>query len=146
VTPEEFRQKERIRSAEYRARNLEKERLRRKLYRDRNPERTKAYRDRNREKIRARQRDYQARNLEARRASQRRRSGIPEPTRPCPDACEMCLTQASALRTGLCIDHDHATGRFRGWICHSCNTSLGKMGDDIAEARLRLDRYERAGQ
>lgn len=34
----------------------------------------------------------------------------------------------------LCLDHDHATGRIRGWICRSCNAFLGKT-DKEAESR-----------
>lgn len=30
----------------------------------------------------------------------------------------------------IVYDHDHKTGDFRGWICDSCNISLGRMGDD----------------
>lgn len=29
-----------------------------------------------------------------------------------------------------CCDHDHATGKFRGWICKHCNTGMGLLGDD----------------
>ena len=30
------------------------------------------------------------------------------------------------------MDHDHESGDFRGWLCTSCNTGLGKLGDSIA--------------
>ena len=31
----------------------------------------------------------------------------------------------------LCYDHDHTTMKFRGVLCHNCNTSLGVFGDSI---------------
>ena len=30
------------------------------------------------------------------------------------------------------LDHDNDTGEIRGWICGSCNTSIGRLGDDIS--------------
>lgn len=31
----------------------------------------------------------------------------------------------------LCLDHDHKTKKFRGWLCRSCNVGLGRLGDDL---------------
>jgi Recombination endonuclease VII len=31
----------------------------------------------------------------------------------------------------LHLDHDHATGAFRGWLCMCCNTAIGKLGDTV---------------
>ena len=29
-----------------------------------------------------------------------------------------------------CLDHNHNTLEFRGWICNNCNIALGKLNDD----------------
>src|ERR1019366_9392740 len=58
------------------------------------------------------------------------RKSLPQPTRPCPERCELCGELPG--HTSLHLDHDHKTNRFRGWLCSSCNTSLGKFGDDLA--------------
>ena len=48
------------------------------------------------------------------------------PTRLKPEKCEIC---GNSVR--ICLDHDHKTGKFRGWICHNCNTALGHAKDNI---------------
>lgn len=44
--------------------------------------------------------------------------------------CETCGCTESIAGRRLCVDHDHATGKIRGLLCHSCNTALGMVGDD----------------
>lgn len=41
------------------------------------------------------------------------------------DSCEIC---GGTKR--ISYDHDHATGEFRGWLCHTCNVALGMAKDD----------------
>lgn len=44
-----------------------------------------------------------------------------------PEACEIC----GSNHWKISFDHDHKTGKFRGWICHNCNCALGYSGDNI---------------
>lgn len=39
----------------------------------------------------------------------------------------------------LRMDHDHVTGRFRGWLCHRHNIALGMIGDSIEELLQAID-------
>lgn len=45
--------------------------------------------------------------------------------RPKPEQCETC----GAFGV-ICYDHDHKTGKFRGWICKRCNFALGLVKDN----------------
>lgn len=55
--------------------------------------------------------------------------------RPRPNVCEVCGRGGK-----ICWDHDHATGKFRGWLCSSCNLTLGKM-DDNPDFLYKLAKY-----
>lgn len=46
---------------------------------------------------------------------------------PKPEYCECC----NKIPLKWCLDHDHSTNKFRGWICEKCNTGLGKLGDNL---------------
>lgn len=48
-----------------------------------------------------------------------------------PDQCEIFGALTSELKYRLSFDHDHNTGRFRGWICTRCNIALGLVKDNI---------------
>ena len=57
--------------------------------------------------------------------------------RPKPEACEICNRRPG--KNGLQFDHDHKSGRFRGWLCSRCNTTLGQVGEDISTLAAMID-------
>lgn len=64
---------------------------------------------------------------------------LPVPNSPCDAGCGRVLTLKE-----MHLDHDHKTGRFRGWICRSCNHGIGMLGDTIEGVQNALD-YLRDG-
>jgi len=48
-----------------------------------------------------------------------------------PDKCEVCGLMGKSFKKGLHYDHNHRTGKFRGWLCIKCNMALGMVGDNI---------------
>ncbi len=121
-------------------------------WREANPEKARQIKQRgilkwqkkNPEKCAAYVRKHRLANLEKTRAtalkSVHKRKKFPAPTRPMPSACELC---GKAEKTRLCLDHDHATGAFRGWLCRVCNAGIGLLGD-TPESLERALRYLRA--
>ena len=47
----------------------------------------------------------------------------------CSGVCPICPPGSGPQ--WLAFDHDHATGQFRGWLCHKHNRSLGLFDDSI---------------
>ena len=95
------------------------------------------YRSKNRLKVNAQALEhYHSDPVYRERAKLRRRigHGIPQPTRPEPDLCECCAQKPD--KRALCIDHDHKTGAFRGWLCYKCNTGIGLLGDTMTGIEL----------
>lgn len=61
--------------------------------------------------------------------------------------CDICgevgVPNRANREFGLCVDHDHATGAIRGFLCSNCNSGLGFMRDNseiIAKALKYLGR------
>ena len=52
---------------------------------------------------------------------------------PCPDHCELCGDEFEKNRAfgykAPVFDHFHESGKFRGWLCKSCNIGLGQLQD-----------------
>lgn len=58
--------------------------------------------------------------------------------RPKPEACEVC----NRTDLKLAFDHCHLTGAFRGWLCTSCNLTIGRMRENPAALRALADYIE----
>lgn len=84
------------------------------------------------EQRRANWKKYYDRHPERARESARRagwkRDGMPTPTRDRPLTCEAC--NEPPKKRALALDHDHASGAFRGWLCDRCNFAIGLLFDD----------------
>lgn len=52
-----------------------------------------------------------------------------------PEQCEIC-----GAISKIVFDHNHETGKFRGWICDRCNKILG-FAKDSSELLQRLSVY-----
>ncbi len=49
-----------------------------------------------------------------------------------PFECPICHKRTIAgVTSKVVIDHDHKTGKIRGWICDSCNTGIGRFKDNV---------------
>ena len=104
----------------------------------------------NTEKCKATMKKSSRKHIAHIRARNRKFKGFPDPTRPCPEACEVCGNpEQSKSKLGnsisLSLDHCHATGKFRGWLCYSCNTALGKANDS-PELLEKLAQYLRSNK
>ena len=53
--------------------------------------------------------------------------------------CHCCGRKSDSLH----FDHDHNTKKYRGFLCHFCNTGIGKLGDNIEGVNRALRYLER---
>jgi hypothetical protein len=106
----------------------------------------KAYDAARAEKRRKPRKPAKGRNTNTQLTRQRKWRGLPEPLRPEPPACECCGRPPKVPRKHLCLDHDHRTGQFRGWLCNTCNIAIGKLGDGLAGVVRAVAYLRRAAQ
>jgi hypothetical protein len=61
--------------------------------------------------------------------------------------CFICLKpHEEKPRKRLHVDHCHKTGKVRGLLCPSCNTSMGKLEDDVCRLKRMIAYLERSGE
>jgi hypothetical protein len=46
--------------------------------------------------------------------------------------CAICGTHQDDLKSSLCVDHNHTTGKVRGLLCHKCNLLIGNANENTA--------------
>lgn len=128
-------------------------------------EAARRYREANRERVRANARAQYARNKESRRESHARwRESVKDDPkrrdkdnalarksyskrvdaeslrlsgRVKPVVCDVCKDFGR-----ICLDHDHETGMFRGWLCNHCNLVLGHAKDSPDRLRALANYLE----
>jgi hypothetical protein len=122
-----------------------------------NPERVaetkRRWAENNREKVRASNRRCVERNPEGDREAKRRHSirkyGITlEDWWRLFDAqgraCGICrTTENNQTDRDWHVDHNHATGKVRGILCHGCNTGIGHLKDSPVVTRLATEYLEK---
>ena len=57
---------------------------------------------------------------------------------PC-KICNVTTTMTHDKHYSAVIDHCHDTKKFRGILCKSCNSALGKFGDDIPMLKKAIE-------
>jgi hypothetical protein len=53
--------------------------------------------------------------------------------------CGICGVGVWLGKRRLARDHDHKTGKFRGYLCTNCNLGLGNFKDDVRILRSAID-------
>jgi hypothetical protein len=49
----------------------------------------------------------------------------------CCKICGTVMSESGNTSKSCCVDHCHATGKIRGLLCHSCNSAIGLLSENI---------------
>jgi hypothetical protein len=112
-------------------------------WRKKNPARVKEY---------ARLKERRAQRTGNQRRYYVKKNGYAEctdyPSPPVDNKCAICHRDAGkgVHYRGLALDHEHVTGKFRGYLCRDCNMGLGMLGDTVEAIRRVLAYLEHLGE
>lgn len=56
--------------------------------------------------------------------------------------CDIC-GECCGDREVLSLDHNHETGKLRGFLCNNCNRGLGLLGDSLKQLRNAVKYLEK---
>jgi len=59
--------------------------------------------------------------------------------------CPICYKTTIAGISRIVLDHNHQTGKVRGWICESCNTGIGRFDDNVEQLKRAVSWIENFG-
>lgn len=99
--------------------------------------------NRERERLRSRAQYHanikKSREWAKRKSWKKKKIEIPDSAFPPHPTCEIC-----GIKGEMHLDHNHATGKFRGWLCGPHNRMLGMAKDNprilVNAARYLMDR------
>lgn len=57
----------------------------------------------------------------------------------CKVLCRPILIKNEEIKEQFCVDHDHKTGKVRGFLCHTCNVIIGFFNEDIERIKIFND-------
>lgn len=57
----------------------------------------------------------------------------------CKRSADECANEGNANNGPFVLDHDPTTNKFRGYLCHTCNRSLGGFKDSILLLNNAID-------
>lgn len=55
--------------------------------------------------------------------------------------CDLCGKSSGRLTKGLCLDHCHVTGKFRGFLCSRCNACVATVAEKDPGFPERISQY-----
>lgn len=141
LTPEERAARRKASYDKWRRENPEKAKAAQDNYRRNNPDKRKAstmkWRANNREQMLATMKRWHEANPDKRRQyNVKAWYGISleeydSMLKSQGNRCAICRSEKPRGKGRFAIDHDHATGKVRGLLCHGCNTGIGGLGDSV---------------
>jgi hypothetical protein len=60
--------------------------------------------------------------------------------------CPLCQKTTIVGLSKVVLDHNHHTGKVRGFLCESCNTGIGRFDDDISLVKRAISWLAKEGK
>lgn len=57
----------------------------------------------------------------------------------CERTADELSTYGKKKKSVWVADHNHATEKFRDWLCHKCNMGLGNLGDNVERCKRAVE-------